>query len=60
MEQLMIKMKNLTDDEYSTCIKIWNRFNMKHMTDYHDHYLKKQVLLFTDVFEKFTNESLKF
>ena len=27
--------------------------------DYHDHYLKSQVLLLTDVFEEFRNESLK-
>lgn len=27
--------------------------------DYHYHYLKSQVLLLTDVFEEFRNESLK-
>ena len=26
---------------------------MKNMGDYHDHYLKKDVLLLVDVFEKF-------
>ena len=30
------------------------------MGDYHDHYLKKDVLLSTDVFEKFINTCLKF
>ena len=45
--------------EYSTCIKIWNKFNMKNMADYHDHYLKKDVLLYA-VFEKIISESLKF
>ena len=33
---------------------------MKNMGDYHDHYLKKDVFLLADVFEKFTSESLKF
>ena len=33
--------------------KIWNEFNMKNMGDYHDHYLKKDVLLLADVFKKF-------
>ena len=31
----------ITDEEYLTCIKIWNRFNMKNMVDYHNHYSKK-------------------
>ena len=30
------------------------------MGDYHDHYLKKAVLLVTDVFEKFIDACLKF
>ena len=31
----------ITDEEYLTFVKIWNRFNMKNMVDYHDHGLKK-------------------
>ena len=30
------------------------------MGDYHDHYLKKDVLLLADVFEKFINTCLQF
>ena len=30
------------------------------MDDYHDHYLKKEVLLLVDVFEKFFDTCLKF
>ena len=41
----------ITDEEYLACIKIWNEFDMKYMGDYHDHYLKKDVLLLADVFE---------
>ena len=33
---------------------------MKNMGDYHDHYLKKDVLLSVDVFEKFITTCLKF
>ena len=40
--------------------KIWNEFNVKNIGDYHDHYLKKDVLLFADVFEKFIDTCLKF
>ena len=33
---------------------------MKNMGDYHDHYLKKDILLSADVFEKFITTCLKF
>ena len=50
----------ISDEDYLTCKKIWNEFNMKNMGDYHDHYLKKDVLLLADVFEKFIDTCLKF
>ena len=31
--------------DYLTFEKIWDNFNMKNMGDYHDHYLKKDVLV---------------
>ena len=46
--------------DYLTCEKIWDKFEMKNMGDYHDHYLKKDVLLSVDVFEKFIATCLKF
>ena len=33
---------------------------MKNMDDYHDHYLKKDVLLLADVYEKFIDTCLKY
>ena len=51
---------HINDEDYLTCKKIWNEFNMKNMGDYHDHYLKKDVLLLADVFEKFIDKCLKF
>ena len=50
----------MTDDKYLTSTKIWNKFNMKNLGDYHDHYFKKDVLLPADVFEKFIDTCLKF
>ena len=46
--------------DYLTCEKIWDKFDMKNISDYHDHYLKKDVLLLTDVFEKFIDTCSKF
>ena len=40
--------------------EIWHEFNVKNIGDYHDHYLKKDFLLFADVFEKFIDTCLKF
>ena len=51
---------NISDENYLTCKKIWNEFNMKNMGDYHNNYLKKDVLLLADVFEKFIDTCLKF
>ena len=39
--------------DYSSFEKIWGKFNMKNMVDYHDHYLKRDALLSVDIFEKF-------
>ena len=47
-------------NDYLTCKKTWDKFEMKNMGDYHDHYLKKDVLLLADVFEKFIDTCLKF
>ena len=51
---------HINDKDYLTCEKIWNEFNMKNMGDYHAHYLKKDVLLLADVFEKFIDTYLNF
>ena len=51
---------HISIEDYLTCEKIWNKFKMKNMGDYHDHYLKKDVLLLTDVFEKFIKTCLKY
>ena len=51
---------HISDEKHLTCNKIWNESNMKNMGDYHDHYLKKDVLLLADVFEKFIDTCLAF
>ena len=42
-----------------TSSKIWNEFNLKKMSDYHDHYLKKDIFVLADVFEKFIGTCLR-
>ena len=31
--------RHVSDEEYLTCKKIWDKFDMKNMGGYHDHYL---------------------
>ena len=51
---------HISIEDYMVCEKIWDKFKMKNMGDYHDHYLKKDLLLLTDVFEKFIDTCLKY
>ena len=51
--------KKINDKEYEHVLKVWNKFEMKTMKDYHDLYLKCDVLLLADVFEKHRNNRLK-
>ena len=51
--------KKLSKKEYEHVLNVWNKFEMKMMKDYHSLYLKCDVLLLTDVFEKFRNNSIK-
>ena len=50
---------HISHEDYLTCKKIWSEFNMKNIGDYYDDYLKKDVLLLADVFEKFIDMCLK-
>ena len=52
---MMVKYQTTTE-----VLKNWNKFGMKNMGDYHDHYLKEDVLLLADVFEKFIATCLNF
>ena len=51
---------HISIEYYLVCEKIWDKFKMKNMDDYHDHYLKKDVLLLTDVFEKLIDTCINY
>ena len=51
--------KKISDKEYEHVHKVLNKFDMKTVKDYHNLYLKCNVLLLADVFEKIRNNSLK-
>ena len=51
--------KTISDKEYEHVLKIWNRSEMKTIRDYDDLYLKWDILLINNVFEKLRNDDLK-
>ena len=55
-----LKDKCISEKHYLRAVNVWNEFKMKSLGDNHDLYVKTNVLLLTDVFEKFINWSLKY
>ena len=49
----------ISDEEYEVVLNVWNKFQMKTMKDCHDLYLKCDILLLADLFEKIRKNSLK-
>ena len=51
---------HISDENYQHLQNVWNTFNFNTFEDFHDHYVRKDVLLLADVFEKFIFTCLKY
>ncbi len=55
-EEFCLRLNKVSDEDYHQHAQnVWDVFNMKTMREYHDLYLKSDVLLLADVFENFRN-----
>ena len=50
-----LKQEKISDEDFFHAQKVWEEFELKNMGDYHDLYLKTDVLLLADVLENFRN-----
>ena len=50
---------HISDEDFDHAQNVWEKFGLKNMGEYHDLYLKSEVLLLADLFEEFRSVCLE-
>ena len=53
-----LNMSGVSESDYQHTQRVWTEFNIKNLGEYHDLYLKTDVVLLENVFETFSETSL--
>ena len=54
-----LNMSDVKEEDYKHAIRVWKEFGIKNVGEYHDLYLKTDVILLANVFEKFRKVCLR-
>ena len=56
----ILNNEHITDEYYQHAQNVWNTFKLQSMGEYHDLYVKSDVLLLADVFENFRKTCIQY
>ncbi|XP_075229548.1 uncharacterized protein LOC142329098 [Lycorma delicatula] len=53
-----LRREHISESDYMHAQNVWNQFKIKSLGEYHDFYMKLDVMLLADVFESFRNKMI--